>query len=429
MFRNGHLTISFQNLIRESPHIIQDTIWLGRHFYQNSPTITSRIIPVFLKYIIDIFVLPNNALSKDANPASSSVIREAVTLPSTALNIALGTKYVISKPETLDLTHLGANTLRFTCKSFFQVIPNNLTDSDSVMLSRGSNIVCDAFGVIGLDISKTSQQAKATLALEYSVVENFRVPTYEFLKGKVTPEYLVISFATAAFKSAIMDQMGEMIKLIKETKAFNSFSFFIEENKNNVLMNLYNISSALLETEYDNIYTQMDTVLEATNNSTEGYVINSILAIHTVSIKALPDLFITGPAMLASAADAINYYYSLPPISIENIKTLITGSGDYLLADGQISELPLSQTILSVATSIIGFFYKEEIFLHIVNITPELAAVALGMTLSNNFYDSYKGSSTLFKVASVGAMFTYSHYKDDMFELFYGENAQHNDDL
>lgn len=405
------------------PHIIQDTMWLCNHFYQNSPSLKSRIIPVFLKYVVDIFILPDNNLSKDANPASSAVIREIVTLPVTMLNVIFGVQYTISEPYVVDFTHLAGNSLRLVCKAKFQMV-SNMTEYDSILFSRGSNIVCDVFGIVGLESSKLSQKDGKVTSLPYPIIQKFLVPTSEFLEEKFTKQYVIQSLQTAAFKSLVIDQTGEVIKLISNSNPIIYIHNLLEKKKDDLLVNFLNISPSIIDQDHaNNIHNQMEIILNETNYTNKGYLINTMLGIYKVSVKALPDLLIIGPIMLSSAKDAIEYFFFLTPLSITNIKTYISGGEEYILSDGRTTNTDISNTLISTGLSTLGFLYKKEIFSSMINISSELTALGVIM-LSDNVYDSFKETSLAFKVACAAGAFVYSSFKEDIYSYVIGENLE-----
>ncbi len=396
------------DLYNKLPRLVQSAFNLVKFFYSNSPSIQSRIMSVFMKHGIEVFYLYSNPLAKDENPVSSAVIREGVMLPVTALNIAQNTKYRMSHPETMDFTHLIANGLRFSCKVGF-VKYSNQTSINPVVISRTSNIICDSFGVMGLDLSQNSQRLNNVNYINLPIIKNYRLLTWEFFSSKLTSSYLATSFFTAAFKAVVVDQVGEVIKANRKSDIFLKGANLIKDRIYWVVENGLGIPKNLLENKYENIYQQMDAIYEESENKLNAKVANFIIGSYELSARAIPDLFIIGPIMLSSAASAVGFFYELEPISYTGIKDLSTS----IIFNGEVNNYPLVKTLSIAAGSIIGIINKDFIFSTYAKVVPEMAVIGATMLL-DQVYDLAEKSSPEVKIGAIVGLGLYSHFKEEI---------------
>ena len=256
---------TFSKSIILIPQVIQDSTSLMKHFYQNSPTISSRATGVLLKAVAESLFLQGNELSKDGNPVSSSVIREGLNVLPITYNVVTGTQHVSGKPEILEGFYWIGQFSRFICKA----TPQLLLGTD-VKVSRLSNIGCDAFAIMGNDLSKRSQADPSKKIYWFWHNQDDSVEhiwAIDFAQEKATSDFFRKSFVTAGVKAIILDQIGEVIKLFKTS------SFVINSYKS----------------------------------------IESLEKIFSVANKALPDLLIEGPMMLSVSNDIAKLYKEASP--------------------------------------------------------------------------------------------------------------------
>ena len=381
--------------ILTAPHIIQDSIELVKHFYGNTASTSSKLLGITLKQITDVFILYENSLAKDTNPTTGNVIREGVNLIPNAINAASSEPHTENSHEVQDFTHFSGQTIRLACKISFQVV-SNITKSDSVKLSRASNIFCDSPGVMGQVLSKASQPESGNSGIYYfwpdqNLGDN-NIYGIDYLKEKLTKEFISNSILTAVFKAGALDQVGGLIKLVSKLPLVSNAHYAVEETKNSIIAYIFNVPPALLNAQYNNIYSQMDAVLEHTNSSSKGYVINSILGGYKMASRGLMDLYVTGPVLLSYSVDSVKYFSKLEPLSL--------------------------QAGLSLGTVFAASYYQDIIASHVNNIIPELVALFGTMVISDSFYDAFVDSSPAIKLVSAAGALTYSHYKEDIWSYF-----------
>ncbi len=312
------------------PSIIQDSASLMKHFYQNSPTISSRATGVMLKAVAESLFLQGNELSKDGNPVSSSVIREGLNILPITYNVITGTQHVAGKPEILEGFYWTGQFSRFTCKA----IPQLLLGTD-VTVSRASNLACDAFAIMANDLSKTSQtdQNKKIYWLWHNQDNSVEhIWAIDFALEKSTLDFFRKSFITALVKAIILDQLGEVIKLFKKSSFIMNSYKSIESLENNLISKCY------------------------------IPIKNGLEKIVSIANKALPDLFIEGPMMLSVSNDIAKLYKEASP------KT---------------------ETILVVTASVAAIF-KKELFLLATKAVPELIPLGLILIASDEDYNKVK---------------------------------------
>lgn len=312
------------------PQMIQDSASLMKHFYQNSPTISSRATGVFLKAVAESLFLQGNELSKDGNPVSSSVIREGLNVLPITYNVIIGTQHVSGKPEILEGFYWAGQFSRFTCK----LTPQLLLGTD-VKVSRLSNIGCDAFAIMGNDLSKMSQADPSKKIYWFWHNQDDSVEhiwAISFVREKATPDFLRKSFITAGVKSIILDQIGEVIKLFKASSFIINSCKYIEALENNLSSKFYIPLK------------------------------NGLEKIFAIANKALPDLFIEGPMMLSVSNDIAKLY----------------------------KEASTKDEAIIVVTATIATIFKKDLFLLAAKAAPELMPIGLILLASDEDYNKVK---------------------------------------
>ncbi|MEK6734018.1 MAG: hypothetical protein AABY27_02815 [Pseudomonadota bacterium] len=297
--------------------------------YGNSPTIVSRIPAVLLKHVLDIFIFYDSPLTKDNNPTSSAVIREAGAIITSVPNIIWGVRHISSSPEKQDTTFLLGQIIRFGAKVTFQ----NLNFSNPVMASRASNVIFDSVSIIGKDLSIVGQE-KGGAELYYffpsSTLKNIYAPEYIF--DALTPSYILSSVPRSIFKSIITDQVGEGLKLIRNSELISKVSSFVNYYSYESISYVFNIPKELLDSN-DNIYAQSDKILITSNYTLNAYLAVGALGIYKISYSALPDLLITGAFMLAMSNSAVDITKQAVGGDVAAIITVTTASTVILFKD------------------------------------------------------------------------------------------------
>jgi hypothetical protein len=368
---------------------------LVSHFYGNTASVQSKLVGVSSKYTSEMFYFYESPLTKDANPTTTNVIREGLNFIPNIMNAAGGAKHTEASHELQDITHVLGQTFRLGCKIGFQYIPMNETGLDPVAMSRLSNIGCDGFGVAGQKLSKAGQPVDGGFRIYYLCQgndENIKEykPASEFFKEKITFAYMGDSIATAVFKAGVLDLTGETIKRISNSAMVNNITSNLEYGKNKALSYSFDVPMEILEAKYLNIYQKMDAVLEVADSKFKAYAINSFLIGYTLASKILEDLYITGPVLLSTSNDVMQFFPSItqtPGLALS-----------YLGSVGVLE------------------YFKEDIFSHIENIGTELLVIGGAVASSKDLYQAAINSHPVVQIGAVAALGLYSHYKDDVMD-------------
>ena len=325
----AHLWKESLYLLSQAPLLIQDAAWLIHHLYANSPPMISRIPLTIADHTLKTFVFYNSSLKKDGNPTSSAMYREIPGTAITSYNAYNGVQYTSNGPELQDFTHVLGQSSRLSCKGAFQTF----NYSDSVLLSRSSNVVCDSFGVIATDLSKQSQREGISIYYLTEALHTKNIHIFSYLGEKLTINYAINAPLRAIFKTLILDQLGEGIKLITNS------------------LPTKNIID-------DDIYTQINKTLETTNSSAIGYINIVPLIASKILSEATLDLTIKGPIMLSTAKDAVDFI-------------------------GEAYPLDIAKSIIIASTA---SYYKTEIFSYLASITDDLTNIAVTMISDDDLY-------------------------------------------
>lgn len=291
------------------PKIVIDTYHLISHFYANSPTLSSRTLGVVLKYTAQEIFLKNNALTRDGNPTVTNVVREGMNVIPLSYNTYRGEKHVAGRNETLEGIYLLGQESRFLCKA----IPQYISGGD-VTYARLLNIACDSPSIMGNHLSKISQHDPNKKicwlwAHEDPTMENVWV--WNFIKEKATPDYILEAITTAGIKAIILDQLGEVIKIVTQSPLVQLPNNYIESLEKELI---HIASSSSLPNNVDKVinvisYVLPDPVIKflgkgAAPSAVSGLLGNSFSIINS----GIPDLFIIGPFMLSMSNDIVKMY-------------------------------------------------------------------------------------------------------------------------
>lgn len=365
------------------------------HFYGNTASIQSKLVGVSSKYASEMFYFYESPLAKDANPTVSNVIREGLNFIPNAGNAVFEAKHTGNSHELQDITHVAGQTLRLFCKIGFQYVPANGTGLDPVIMSRLSNIGCDGFGVAGQKLSKAGQPSDNSFRIYYlwqgndPKIQKY-TPAAEFFKEKLTFAYMGDSIVTAIFKAGVLDLTGETIKRISNSTVLNHITNSLEYGKNKALSYSFDVPMEVLEAKYLNVYQKMDAVLETASSKFKAYAVNSFLVGYTLTAKILVDLYITGPVLLSTSNDVMQFFPSItqtPGLALS-----------YLGGVGALE------------------YFKEDIFSHIENIGTELLVIGGTIASSKDLYQAAISSHPAVQIGAVAVLGLYSHYKDDVMD-------------
>jgi hypothetical protein len=345
------------NLWKSLPYLVKFPFYLTKHFYDNSPAIKSRILSVFLKHSLDTFVFYKSSLSKDANPVSSNVIRESGGLFTTSLNAYFKEPYTATSKEIQDATHVLGQGSRLACKISFQ-IPATFNISSPVLLSRASNLACDSIGVMATDLSKKAQNEGSSLYYLWEAEGVKNLFAFDFFKTKVDSIYLFSLVQKSLLKAAVLDQVGELVKLTRESSLIENTSSYINDKAKQIMSFAFNLDMSSIDLD-DNIYQQSQEVLQATNHSIKGYIISTTLGIYKVTYNALPDLLITGAIMLSTAKDALDFIENTPAFKAPILENIV-------------DNIPALQRYAAIAFGATALIYKKDISSFISHIPEKI---------------------------------------------------------
>lgn len=290
--------------LAKPPQITIDAYNLISHFYANSPTLSSRALGVVLKYSAQEFFLKGNALTKDGNPTVTNVIREGMNIGPLSYNVYKGEKHTAGGNETLEGIYLLGQETRLLCK----LIPQYLSGGD-VTYARILNIGCDSPSIIGNHLSKISQHNPNQKVYwfwkeEDPSIENIWV--WNFIRDNATLDYIMEAITTAGIKAIILDQLGEVIKIVTQSPIVKYPYQYISSAENDLIKI---ISSSSASKYIDNLIVgyalPSKTLKEWAEKSITGELLDSSFSILN---SGLPDLFITGTFMLSMSNDIVRAY-------------------------------------------------------------------------------------------------------------------------
>mgnify|MGYP000730009965 CR=1 FL=1 len=194
---------------------------------------------------------------------------------------------------------------------------------------------------------------------------NFKhnINAIDYLKEKLTTEYIFHSIIKSSFKAILLDREGELIKSITISPLINEITSSTNNYTNQLMNNLFNTS--IYFNFNDNIYNQYNRVFNETHDNARSYIITSSLGIYQIVYKSIPDLLITGPLLLATAKCTIDYV------------------GD-IIQNGITKNHLITFTTLSILD-----FHKEEAFSYLNKTLPNLINLS-GLLLNNEFYENFR---------------------------------------
>ncbi len=289
--------------LEKPPQITIDAYNLISHFYTNSPTLSSRSLGVVLKYTAQEFFLKENVLTQDGNPTVTNVIREGVNVIPLSYNTYKGEKHTAGRNETLEGIYLLGQETRFLCKA----IPQYISGGDTTY-ARLLNIGCDSPSIMGNHLSKISQHNPNQKVYWFWKEEDPSIKNiwvWDFIKEKATPDYIREAITTAGIKAIILDQLGEVIKVITQSSIVKSSYQYIASSQEGIVNiissnpasnNINKLISYALPKKY---------IAEWAEKPITGELLSGSFSIFN---SALPDLFITGPFMLSMSNDIVRMY-------------------------------------------------------------------------------------------------------------------------
>lgn len=406
--------------IQYLPHIVTDIVSRLSKCAPVSQRYLGPTMKAFGELGLEIYLSHSDVLSKDLNPTSSAINREVTATIQNVVNVRKGDAlHKQGDPEIQEEFFFAGQSLRVTCKLLFQLGNEalkitNITYTDYVAVSRGSNIACEAFSIGGTTLSKKIYHIK---------LANPNVDKLSFLMQHMNIEFFREIGLVTLEKTMILDAMGEVIKKIRGSSTMEEINYY-DSLKKSAISTCFNISTTSLDLNAP-ITTQWDQVAKEIENIPTKYALNSMLFFSRAADKVLLDLFAYGPVLL-STANAITEGYNTA------IKTVLPIVENF----SPVPQYQLFQTEVSiVAATSAGYFLfqwlKEPLFEYTSNIVPELATVGITFLVSNKIYDSFKSSSTLTKLAFGAAALTYSHYKEDFISYLSlsGEELLNQDEL
>lgn len=337
------------------PHIIQDLGRVANFFYGNAPSMEARIHTTGLNYFLGVVVFPGNSLTKDGNPAASNVIREFGGVFTNSYSAYKGYPIANNVPEEKqDALHVSGQVARFLCKAGFQLVPG-----DKVSLSRVSNIACDSIGISATNISRTSQREGQKLYYfkpytdeEMVSYNKTQISAYEYVSSKVDLNYAISIVPRAIFKASMLDQVGEVIKIVKKsapvTAVVNKISSAFYEG----VSYSFGLGEDSKLNYKNNIYDNYKAVAGKSGSMVAGGVFVATAAYEIIS-SMLPDITITGTIMLGTSNAAVNY---IAGSSIAQGTAAIIGAGTLAMYKGAVLGAISSSAPVLLATGAIMMY-------------------------------------------------------------------------